>query len=61
MRNAKIIDHQYISFLPPVEDQVLPYDVMDVGIVRVRYLGSITEGGMETDLHWPEKVEQEDL
>ena len=61
MRNAKIIDHQYVSFLPPVEDQVPPYDIMNVGIVRVGYLGSITEGGMETDLHRPKKVEQEDL
>ena len=61
MRNAKVVNHQYVSLLPPVEDQVLPYDIVDVGHVPIRDLSPITKACVEPDLHWTEKIEQEDL
>ena len=61
MRHSEVVNHQYISLLPAVKDEVLPDSITDVIEVSLGYLTAITVGSMEADIQTAKESQQNDL
>ena len=61
MRDSEVIDHDNVSLLPAVEDQVAPHHITKVLQVALRDLGTVSERGMEPNPRRTENAQEEDL
>ena len=59
MRDSEVIDHDNVSLLPAVEDQVAPHHVAKVLQVTLRDLGTISERGMKPNPRGTENAQEE--